>query len=242
MPLLRDQVVRPKKLPKNLKDDDEVFYISATKEVFRNYKDYIERLELYKKRIWTCKATGERGLSYTQALNSEQRAKSENTEEFPPLFIEPALHLIQHSTSKVDQLADEVCSYFGNHYLIGEIVKYNSEESSKHLASVKIVSVEVEDENESYKVAFLGQSEKTAFFVKNDELLRSKVAFSRKTFKKMLRKWASKEQYPGAPWLVKSNLLEEYPSIPTKMPDHLCLVEEQRNKKRKKSPKKKFKW
>jgi hypothetical protein len=59
-------------------------------------RDYIGRVNLYRQRVWTCKATGKTNLTYEEALLSEQRA-NEKIQQFPKAYIKPVLELVQFS-------------------------------------------------------------------------------------------------------------------------------------------------
>lgn len=60
--------------------------------------DYLQRLNLYRQRVWSCKVTGKTGLTYEEAIVSEQRA-TEKFLQFPKEFMTPALKIIQYSKS-----------------------------------------------------------------------------------------------------------------------------------------------
>lgn len=60
--------------------------------------DYLNSLNLYRQRVWTCKVTGKMGLTYEEAMVSEQRA-SEKVLQLPKEFMAPALRIIQYSKS-----------------------------------------------------------------------------------------------------------------------------------------------
>ena len=78
--------------------DALVFQIRFTGEVFSLYDDYIERLNYYRERVWSCSRTGKSNLSFEEALVSERHAIAA-VEQFPEYFHEKALRLIHHSTS-----------------------------------------------------------------------------------------------------------------------------------------------
>ncbi|KAJ2645587.1 hypothetical protein GGH99_008222, partial [Coemansia sp. RSA 1285] len=46
--------------------------IRYTGEVFSDYDKYLDRVTLYRKRAWTCKDSGQAGLTYEQAQLSER--------------------------------------------------------------------------------------------------------------------------------------------------------------------------
>lgn len=63
-------------------------------------RDYIGRVNLYRQRVWTCKATGKTNLTYEEALLSEQRA-NEKIQQFPKAYVKPVLEMIQFSKPHV---------------------------------------------------------------------------------------------------------------------------------------------
>jgi hypothetical protein len=98
MPLLRRKPFALTEPPQDLKPDEHVYQVRFTKEIFRDYQDYLNRLNLYRQRVWACKATGKTGFTYEEALVSEQRA-TEKFLQFPKEFTTPALRIIQYSKS-----------------------------------------------------------------------------------------------------------------------------------------------
>lgn len=60
--------------------------------------DYLNRINLYRQRIWMCKVTGKTNLTYEEALVSEKSA-TEKVQQFPKELRAPALKIIQYSKS-----------------------------------------------------------------------------------------------------------------------------------------------
>jgi len=60
--------------------------------------DYLKQLNLYRQRVWMCKVTGKTGLTYEEALVSEQLA-TEKVQQFPKELMTVALSIIQYSKS-----------------------------------------------------------------------------------------------------------------------------------------------
>ena len=58
--------------------------------------EYLNRINLYRQRVWTCKVTGKINLTYEEALVSEKRA-TEKVQQFPKELVVPALRIIQYS-------------------------------------------------------------------------------------------------------------------------------------------------
>lgn len=61
---------------------------------------YLNRLNLYRQRIWTCKISGKANLTYEEALVSEKRA-TERVQEMPKELVAPALRIIQFSKKEL---------------------------------------------------------------------------------------------------------------------------------------------
>lgn len=59
-------------------------------------REYLNRINLYRQRVWTCKSTGKGNLTYEEALVSEQHA-TEKVQELPNELLAPVLHTIQFS-------------------------------------------------------------------------------------------------------------------------------------------------
>ena len=60
-------------VPAGLSGSDEVYLVRLTGEVCVDYDAYLAKLELYRSRQWSCALTGRAGLTYEEALRTEQR-------------------------------------------------------------------------------------------------------------------------------------------------------------------------
>ena len=58
--------------------------------------EYLNRINLYRQRVWTCKSTGKSNLTYEEALVSEKQA-NEKIQQFPNELMEPVLRDVQFS-------------------------------------------------------------------------------------------------------------------------------------------------
>lgn len=56
----------------------------------------MERINLYRQRVWICKVSGKTNLTYEEALVSERRA-TEKVQHFPKELIGPVLRMVQFS-------------------------------------------------------------------------------------------------------------------------------------------------
>ncbi|KAL5160482.1 Vacuolar cation/proton exchanger 5 [Glycine soja] len=58
--------------------------------------DYLNRLNQYRQRVWTCKITGKSGLTYEEALVLEKHA-AEKVQQIPEELVAPALRIIHYT-------------------------------------------------------------------------------------------------------------------------------------------------
>lgn len=73
MPLLnKTEPFKPNPIPQNVGPDDDVFYLELTNEIFTSHDEFFERYLFCNSLIWTCSRTGKSGLTYEEALKSEQ--------------------------------------------------------------------------------------------------------------------------------------------------------------------------
>ena len=59
-------------------------------------REYLNRLDLYRQNVWTCKVSGKSKLTYKEALVCEQQAAAK-AEQLPKELMAPVLRMIQHS-------------------------------------------------------------------------------------------------------------------------------------------------
>lgn len=76
MPIIDKKPFKPNPIPDNVKPDDDVFYLDLTNEIFTSHDAFMDRYLFCNSLVWTCGRTGKSGLTYKEALDSEQ---SQNT-------------------------------------------------------------------------------------------------------------------------------------------------------------------
>eukprot|EP00897_Mesotaenium_endlicherianum_P005892 jgi/Mesen1/5330/ME000266S04517 len=121
MPLLKRKPYVLAEPPPDLRPGEQVFCIRYTEEVFRDYERYIQKVSMYRQRLWTCKATGKAGLTFEEALLSELEA-TKKVQKFPEEYIGPVLRMIQFSRIRLDELVDSIYKKYKNHYVVGEYI------------------------------------------------------------------------------------------------------------------------
>lgn len=122
MPLLRKQPFHRQQPPAGLKPDDEVFHCKLTNEVFKDYEEFFERIILCNSLVWSCSITGKAGLTYQEAVESEEKALK-NIASFPVALQKPLLFLAEKTKrGRLADLNDDVFMFAKDRYFIGEIV------------------------------------------------------------------------------------------------------------------------
>ncbi|RWS30097.1 bromodomain adjacent to zinc finger domain protein 1A-like isoform X2 [Leptotrombidium deliense] len=122
MPLLNKEPFSRIPLPENIDSDDEVYYCSSTQEAFTDYEAFFERAILCSSMVWTCSVTGRNGLTFQEALESEETAKS-MLNSFPESLQMPVLFLVScMNEHKFNHIVHMVSTFISNRYFVGEEV------------------------------------------------------------------------------------------------------------------------
>ncbi|XP_028725543.1 bromodomain adjacent to zinc finger domain protein 1A isoform X1 [Peromyscus leucopus] len=123
MPLLHRKPFVRQKPPGDLRPDEEVFYCKVTNEIFRHYDDFFERTILCNSLVWSCAVTGRPGLTYQEALESEEKAR-QNLQSFPEPLIIPVLYLTNLThRSRLHEICDDIYAYVKDRYFVDETVE-----------------------------------------------------------------------------------------------------------------------
>lgn len=77
-----------------------VFYDFGTGEIFSEYEKFVEHYSLQSKPVWACRYTGKSGLTYSEALESENQSEA-ILEAFPESWKYFIFSLVQHCTPRV---------------------------------------------------------------------------------------------------------------------------------------------
>ncbi|KAJ7528779.1 hypothetical protein O6H91_15G019500 [Diphasiastrum complanatum] len=219
MPLLRRKAFALAKPPDDLRPDELIFQVRFTKEVFRDYEEYLKRLNLYRQRVWTCRVTGKTNLTYEKALVSEHKAAQRVS--FPKEFMGPVLHIVQFSELGIDKLVDHICKVFKEQFVVGEEVSGWHRES---LFRCRILKTFVQDDGNDmkryqYEVGWLDSDSQ---MIENsieyaESLVRKKHPFSRAGLKAFIEDSAFGELKWDMPWLVRDKLARKF-KIPLDLP------------------------
>ncbi|KAF2803453.1 uncharacterized protein BDZ99DRAFT_526382 [Mytilinidion resinicola] len=214
--------------PPFLDDHTEVWCIEQTQEVFVDYEKYLARRDFYSQRKFTCNATGHSGLTFFEALESEMDTVKEIDSFFPEALRSRMLHYVQFQrTSRMDDLVNVVFERFREDYMVGDRVVVEEHGSRLH-GQIR----DITDPNPSSKFndGTSDSSKPILYYISlntsNDETTklgckefsRDRNYYSKLLLKSFLRNAVSRENWAGAPWLVKEKLATQY-GIDTQVPE-----------------------
>ncbi|KAL1196330.1 Homeobox-DDT domain protein RLT2 [Cardamine amara subsp. amara] len=215
MPLLKKKSHKLLEPPEDLEPNELVYQVRLTKEIFRDYQLYLKRINLYGKRVWTCKSTGKTSLTYEEALNSEKQA-SKKVQTLARELVEPALRIIQFSTLSLKDLAEKLATELQNCFFAGAEL-YGKRDGELHPCKILKILTD-EDSKPLYEVGFLDKdkeiNENTVLF--GEDLSWKKFPFSRNFLKSFIRD----STCHSIPWVVNEHLATAH-GITRKIPKEL---------------------
>ncbi|ONK81163.1 uncharacterized protein A4U43_C01F25950 [Asparagus officinalis] len=214
MPLLKKKPFSLLEPPKDLSPDEQVWQIRFTHEIFRDYSVYLERMNLYRRRIWACRITARTNMTYEEALVSELEAIAK-LRRFPEEFKGFVLQNTQFSMLKINDLATMVIEKLRETLLPGEELLGHIDNCS---GPCKIKKVLGGKGGTAYEVGWLSDNKevtKTSVLDKKN-LIRKKFPFSRE----LLKLYIKESTLQTNPWVVQNNLVKMY-GLPTKPPHGL---------------------
>ncbi|KAI8535401.1 hypothetical protein RHMOL_Rhmol10G0171000 [Rhododendron molle] len=215
MPLCKRKPFPLVERPQDLKPQELVFLVRLTKEIFRDYGEYMNRINLYCQRVWTCKVTGKTNLTFEEALASEKQAM-EKVQQFPKELVAPVLHDVQFSMLTLKDLANKIATKLQENLTEGTEL-YGK--TNNRVYPCKIIKVLVEEADRTqYEVVWLDKDKKiTGNAVVNvEDLVRKKLPFSREVLKSFIRE----STYRSVPWVLHDNLARKH-GISTDPPEEL---------------------
>ncbi|KAE8669537.1 DDT domain-containing protein, putative isoform 3 [Hibiscus syriacus] len=118
MPLFKRKPFGLAKPQEDLESSELVYQVRFTKEIFRDYQEYLNRINLYRERVWMCKSTGKSNLTCEEALVSEKHA-IQKVQQLPNELVAPALRIIQYSMLSLRDLADLISKKLQKDLFVG---------------------------------------------------------------------------------------------------------------------------
>ncbi|PSS30848.1 DDT domain-containing protein [Actinidia chinensis var. chinensis] len=215
MPLYKRKPFPLAERPKDLKPQERVFQVRFTKEIFRDYGEYLNRINLYRQRIWTCKVTAKTNLTFEEALVSEKHA-TEKVQRFPKELVVPVLRDVQFSMLTLKDLANKIATKLQEQ--LSEGTELYGKRNNR-VYPCKIIKVLAEEAGRTqYEVAWLDKEKKMTenAVVNGEDLVRKKLPFTRDVLKSFIRE----STYRSVPWVLHDKLASKY-GISTDPPEEL---------------------
>ena len=85
---------------------------------------YLQRVYLYNQPEWTCKLTGKTGLTFAEAVASEEKTRK-SLDAFPEIWKGPLLAFVQHSQSSIEQISMLFMDFVRTNCIPGEEIRIN---------------------------------------------------------------------------------------------------------------------
>lgn len=236
MPLLKRKPYDLSKPPNNLKAKDLVFQVRSTKEIFKDYEEYLKHVNLYRQRVWTCKYSGKSNLTYEEALESERKT-TEKVQQFPREFMGPVLQLVQYSMLRIEDLVSAILKAFRDRFVPGEDVVCVKENVTRPCKVLREIEVEgPENKIFNYEVELLDNDKNVIgiSFESTGSLVRKKPPFTRALVKSFIRESVkdNASRNSQTPLVVLDKLCHKY-GITTSPPEELkkFFVKQEQNEK-----------
>ncbi|EWC47009.1 hypothetical protein DRE_03771 [Drechslerella stenobrocha 248] len=215
--------------PEIADDDQEVWVIDATGEIFTEYDDYLARMHFYKSKRFICEITGHSGLDFFSAQESELAGSKDVEESFPDALKAPILRKVQFQTiPRIDNLVDLIYDFFKNDFFPGEHIIATLHNSDRTEGQIREKISFPEQKNAqgdvlkpahaNYTVSLVNRG--TEITLSGDELSRDRRIFTKAMLRAFVKNTVHREAWNGAPWLVKDWYAKKY-CITQAIPKHL---------------------
>ncbi|KAJ1921675.1 hypothetical protein H4219_000407 [Mycoemilia scoparia] len=156
MPLRNGEKVEcvPLPSPEFIKQDPsrKVWCIRSTGEIFTEYSQYLERLQVYRQPTWECEVTGKGGLTYEQALYSEQTARPKEPEDLDGFSTSLKVRILDYVHEKagtIPKIAKEVIEHFQHNFSVGDRLEVRNTEYGPKDCDGLVLAIKNNGENAS---------------------------------------------------------------------------------------------
>lgn len=130
------QPLQPNKIG-NIKKDQKVFHLPATKEIFTNHSDYANRLLQLESRIWTCAVSFKKGLTFYEAQKSEEKLATKIAQLPIPIHKTLCCLVANFGAARIERLVDSSFEFFKYRYIIGEPIGVGVLRKNQKMKKVK---------------------------------------------------------------------------------------------------------
>ncbi|KAK8159211.1 putative chromatin remodeling complex protein [Phyllosticta citrichinensis] len=216
-------------------ENTQVWMIRQTGEVFVEYEKYAHRLDFYRKKHFTNQITGQGNLSFFDALEAEDEDAREIRSIFPKPLRYHVCRKVHHSTvPRLEELVTRIYAELKEDFYPGEHVNAKLDEDSEQrlpgIVRDKVTFAPSADSGISpskikpmsrYFVTVKEENGRnTDALLDSKKLWRDRRSYSRSILRSFIRNIAFSENYKGAPWQVKPELVAEF-RLPKEVPWNL---------------------
>ncbi|KAF2150125.1 hypothetical protein K461DRAFT_40377 [Myriangium duriaei CBS 260.36] len=216
--------------PGKLDDNTQIWAMRGSDEIFTSYEAYLERYDFYSQRHFTDAVNGKTGMTFFEALESENTSQGDIERIFPDALRAPILRKVQFSEiARMDDLVNFVYEEFRSDFFPGEELgaTLDDGEQIECVVREKANFPELRNPDGSiqrpgfarYFVAIKDSSDEQAL-LDGDHLKRARNIFTKMNVRCYLKNCLWREPWIGAPWLVKEPLAQHY-RLPMTIPYHL---------------------
>ncbi|KAK3158196.1 hypothetical protein QOZ80_2AG0134040 [Eleusine coracana subsp. coracana] len=226
MPLLKRKPFSLLEPPKDLDPKEKIFQIRFTKEIFRDYQEYLKRVNLYRQRLWTCKVSGKSNLTFEEALVSEHNAM-EKAQKLPAELMAYVLRMTQYSTLGLNELVNKI--YASLQEEVFEGIELHAKKDGSE-APCKILKILDSGNSKAYEIGWFGRGKTviSTSVVKAADLIQRRAPVSRNILRIFIRDATSH----STPWVIHEHLSKKY-GIPSDPPEDILYNESLRKRGRK---------
>ncbi|KAL9329812.1 hypothetical protein ACSQ67_004815 [Phaseolus vulgaris] len=162
-----------------------------------------------------CKVTGKTGLTYEEAMVSEQHA-TEKVQQFPKELMTTALGIIQYSMLPLKDLADSIGEQLQKRLFVGAELHGKKDDGVHPCRILKVIPKGVN--TFCYEVAWLDKNKNITQQAElcAEDLVHKKPLFSRNILKSFIRE----STYRNAPWVLHDELAKNH-GISIDIPEEL---------------------
>eukprot|EP00047_Mylnosiga_fluctuans_P014492 m.38903 g.38903 ORF g.38903 m.38903 type:complete len:1000 (+) comp5537_c0_seq1:133-3132(+) len=200
----------PQPPPANISDDCLVWYCPLTKEVFDNYQTFSDRMAQCQRRIWACAVTGKSGLTFAEAVKSEetvtQKLRSLNEKLEGPVF-----HLVStFEGGNLDALVRHVCDQLKDRFFPGEVVDATLPDKPTRFKAEVIGAQPSPDQKYSgilppapcnYQIRRAGGADASPFVLSSTNMKHGKAFFSKDTIRLFIK--ARAKRLASKQWVIR---------------------------------------
>lgn len=203
-------------------EDTPVWYLEETNEFFNEYEDYLDRMDYYHERVFTCELTGTSHLTYFEALKCETDEMNHIFETFPEALKEPILRkVLQNQYTRMDGVVDSLYSQLRHDFFPGEVLIYKDPNTHSRIRVVirekaQFPEMTLNDGTKRpatsrYRVETTALEPRREILSDDSSLIRDRRLFTKVALKAFLKHSIMKNPRSSVcPWAIKPEYAEKY--------------------------------